>query len=90
MKGVLRFIRAVPGINLTEEEKEAVETRGGRGGKAEQQVVLTAMGRRGIKTAVAAMEDDAAAAMSKLIFAGWNLAARTLLILSFAASFAVF
>lgn len=44
-----------------------METRGGRGGKAEQRVVLTAVGARGIKTAVAAMEEDAAAAISKVI-----------------------
>lgn len=55
---------------MTDEEKEAVETRGGRGGKAEQQVVvLTAVGTRGIKTTVATMEDAAAAAaISKLNF----------------------
>lgn len=55
-------IRAVPGLSLTEEEKEAVETRGGRDGKAEQWVTLTAVWTRGTKTAVAAMEDAAAAA----------------------------
>lgn len=56
------MLTAVPGVSLTDEEKEAVETRGGRGGKAEQRVVLIAAGTRGIKTAVVDMEADAAAA----------------------------
>ena len=72
-------VTAVPGISLTEEEKEAVETRGGRGGETEQQMVLKAMGTRGIKTAVAAMEDDAAAAISKLIFAVSDIATNPIL-----------
>ena len=88
-------VTAVPGISLTEEEKEAVETRGGRGGKAKQRVVLTAVGTRGIKKAVAAIEDGAAAVISKLIFVVsdvWPLerCKSYPLLLGFAASFTVF
>ena len=47
---------------MMEVEKEEAELRGGRHGKAEHRVILLGADTRGTNTAVAAMEDDAAAA----------------------------